>query len=96
MTRTPACRRLQSRRSRFADRDLSFPKFEEYSSPQNTPIFTPEIFAMSMHPSLKGKGTIAAKRNVLKRYERVEVLKKRGQFKAKQSVIGLPKTKPDV
>lgn len=51
---------------------------------------------MSMHPSLKGKGTIAAKRNVLKRYERVEVLKKRGQFKVKQSVIGLPKTKPDV
>jgi small basic protein (TIGR04137 family) len=50
---------------------------------------------MSMHPSLKGKGTIAAKRNVLKRFERVELMKKRGQFKAKQSVIGLPKTKPD-
>ncbi len=50
---------------------------------------------MSMHPSLKGKSSIAAKRNVLKRYERVELLKKRGQFKPKQSVIGLPKTKPD-
>ncbi|MBS0658462.1 MAG: small basic protein [Verrucomicrobia bacterium] len=49
---------------------------------------------MSMHPSLKGKSSISAKRNVLKRYERVELLKKRGQFKDKQNVIGLPKTKP--
>lgn len=49
---------------------------------------------MSMHPSLKGKSSIASKRNVLKRYERVELMKKRGQFKDKQSVIGLPKTKP--
>lgn len=50
---------------------------------------------MSQHPSLKGSSTIAAKRSVLKRYERVELLKKRGQFKAGQRVIGLPKTKPD-
>ncbi|MEI6323305.1 MAG: small basic protein [bacterium] len=50
---------------------------------------------MSQHPSLKGSSTIAAKRSVLKRYERVEVLKKRGQFKPGQRVIGLPKTKPD-
>jgi small basic protein (TIGR04137 family) len=38
---------------------------------------------------------IAAKRNVLKRFERVEVLKKRGQFKEGDKVIGLRKTKPD-
>jgi len=50
---------------------------------------------MSQHPSLKGSSTIAAKRSVLKRYERVELLKKRGQFKSGQRVIGLPKTKPE-
>lgn len=50
---------------------------------------------MSQHPSLKGSSTIAAKRSVLKRYERVELLKKRGHFKAGQRVIGLPKTKPE-
>lgn len=50
---------------------------------------------MSQHRSLRGQGAIKAKRNVLKRFERVEVLKKRGQFKEGQSVIGLKKTKPD-
>jgi small basic protein (TIGR04137 family) len=51
---------------------------------------------MSQHRSLKGASTIAAKRNVLKRFERVELLKKRGQWKAGRKVLGLPKTKPDV
>lgn len=50
---------------------------------------------MSQHPSLKGKGSIQAKRSVLKRFERVELLKKRGEFKEGQRVIGLPKTKPE-
>jgi small basic protein (TIGR04137 family) len=50
---------------------------------------------MSQHPSLKGKGAIKAKRSVLKRFERVELLKKRGLFDPNQSVIGLPKTKPE-
>ena len=50
---------------------------------------------MSQHPSLKGSSTIAAKRSVLKRYERVELLKKRGQFNPGQRVIGLHKTKPE-
>jgi small basic protein (TIGR04137 family) len=50
---------------------------------------------MSQHRSLRGASTIAAKRNVLKRFERVELLKKRGQWKEKQKVIGLPKTKPE-
>jgi small basic protein (TIGR04137 family) len=50
---------------------------------------------MSQHRSLKGTSTITAKRNVLKRFERVELLKKRGQWKESQKVIGLPKTKPD-
>jgi small basic protein (TIGR04137 family) len=50
---------------------------------------------MSQHASLKGASTIVAKRNVLKRFERVELLKKRGKFKDGDKVIGLPKTKPD-
>jgi small basic protein (TIGR04137 family) len=52
--------------------------------------------SMSQHRSLKGASTIAAKRNVLKRFERVDLLKKRGQWKETSKVIGLPKTKPDV
>jgi small basic protein (TIGR04137 family) len=51
---------------------------------------------MSQHRSLKGASTIAAKRNVLKRFERVELLKKRGQWKDGSKVLGLPKTKPDL
>jgi small basic protein (TIGR04137 family) len=50
---------------------------------------------MSQHRSLKGASTITAKRNVLKRFERVELLKKRGQWKDGTKVVGLPKTKPD-
>ena len=50
---------------------------------------------MSQHRSLKGSSTIKAKRNVMKRFERVEVLKKQGRFKDGQRVFGLPKTKPE-
>lgn len=50
---------------------------------------------MSQHRSLKGASTIAAKRNVLKRFERVEVLKRRGFWKEGDRVLGLRKTKPD-
>lgn len=53
------------------------------------------LFLMSQHRSLKGQSTIAAKRNVLKRFERVEVLKSRGQYKQGDKVIGLRKTKPN-
>ncbi|NDG71437.1 MAG: small basic protein [Proteobacteria bacterium] len=38
---------------------------------------------------------MSARRSVLKRFERVELLRKRGQFKDGQRVIGLPKTKPE-
>ena len=51
---------------------------------------------MSQHRSLKGTSTIAARRHVLKRSERFELLKKRGQWKKDSKVMGLPKTKPDV
>jgi small basic protein (TIGR04137 family) len=50
---------------------------------------------MSQHRSLRASSTLGAKRNVLKRYERVEVLKKRGQWKQGDKVVGLRKTKPD-
>ncbi|MFY8269679.1 MAG: small basic protein [Terrimicrobiaceae bacterium] len=50
---------------------------------------------MSQHPSLKGTGAIKARRSVLKRFERVELLRKRGLFKDGQRVMGLPKTKPE-
>ena len=48
---------------------------------------------MSQHRSLKGASKITVKRNVLKRFERVELMKKRGTPTRK--VIGLPKTKPE-
>jgi small basic protein (TIGR04137 family) len=69
---------------------LVFKTCASTGSPQFYPATT-----MSQHPSLKGSGAIKAKRSVLKRFERVELMKKRGQFKPGQNVIGLPKTKPE-
>jgi len=48
---------------------------------------------MSQHRSLRGSSTLGAKRNVLKRFERVEILKKRGQWKEGDRVTGLRKTR---
>ena len=64
-------------------------------SPTPTPNMSAYFYFMSQHPSLKGKSSISARRSVLKRFERVELLRKRGQFKDGQRVIGLPKTKPE-
>lgn len=50
---------------------------------------------MSMHRSLKGGSKIAARRNVLKRYERVNLLKTRAQWKDGDRAFGLRKTKPE-
>jgi small basic protein (TIGR04137 family) len=50
---------------------------------------------MSQHSSLKSANKIQARRNVLKRFERVETLKKQGRWKEGQRVFGLPKTKPE-
>jgi small basic protein (TIGR04137 family) len=50
---------------------------------------------MSMHPSLKSASKIRTRRNVLKRFERVELLKKEGRWKDGDPVLGLPKTKPE-
>lgn len=51
---------------------------------------------MSQHKSLQGSSGIVVKRNVLKRFERVELLKKRGQWKDGDRVQGLRKTKPEI
>ena len=51
---------------------------------------------MSQHNSLKSVGGLVIKRNVLKRFERVALLKKRGQWKEGDRVQGLRKTKADV
>lgn len=49
---------------------------------------------MSLHSSLRSSSTLGAKRNVLKRYERVALLKQAGQWKEGDRVTGLRKTKP--
>ena len=50
---------------------------------------------MSMHSSLKSADKIMVKRNVLKRFERIDLLKKRGDWKEGDRGYGLPKTKPE-
>jgi small basic protein (TIGR04137 family) len=51
---------------------------------------------MSQHKSLQGTSGIVVKRNVLKRFERIDLLKKRGLWRQGDRVQGLRKTKPDV
>ncbi len=51
---------------------------------------------MSVHSSLKGVNKIAAKRNVLKRFERINVLQQRGKWKKGDRAYGLPKIRTDV
>lgn len=49
---------------------------------------------MSQHRSLRAAAATGGKRSVLKRFERVALLKQRGQWKAGDRVTGLRKTKP--
>ena len=49
---------------------------------------------MSQHRSLKGSSKITAKRNVLKRFEPINLLMERGQWKPGDRGQGLRKTKP--
>ena len=52
---------------------------------------------MSVHSSLKSGGSkITAKRNVLKRFERIDLLMQRGKWKKGDRALGLPKTKPSI
>lgn len=50
---------------------------------------------MSQHSSLKSTSKIKIKRNVLKRFERIDLLKARGKWKDGDRGQGLPKTKPE-
>ncbi len=50
---------------------------------------------MSQHRSLRGSGKITVKRNVLKRFERVSLMQKRGEWKEDSRGFGLKKTKPE-
>ena len=54
------------------------------------------ISVMSQHKSLQSSKGIGVRRNVLKRFERIEILKKRGQWKPGDRIVGLRKTTPDV
>ncbi len=74
----------------MGDGELYTRPLPESAATEITPPF------MSQHPSLKSSGGLVVKRNVLKRFERVAILKKRGQWKEGDRVQGLRKTKPDV
>jgi small basic protein (TIGR04137 family) len=50
-------------------------------------------YAMSKHNSLRSSASVGGKRSVLKRFERVKLLKERGEWKDGRSPVGLPKTK---
>jgi len=50
---------------------------------------------MSQHPSLRSASKIKTKRNVLKRFERIDILRERGKWKEGDRGTGLPKTKSD-
>ena len=51
---------------------------------------------MSQHTSLKSANKIMAQRNVLKRFERIDLMRARGKWKEGDRAYGLPKTKPQV
>ncbi len=51
---------------------------------------------MSAHSSLRIGGKTTAKRNVLKRFERIDALMRAGKWKPGDRALGLPKTKPTV
>ena len=48
---------------------------------------------MSRHSSFGGSGKIKVRRNVLKRYERIDVLKAKGKWKEGDKALGLAKTR---
>ena len=48
---------------------------------------------MSIHKSLKIKGSLKRTRNVHNRHERIELMKERGEWKEGMSLYGIPKTR---
>jgi len=61
---------------------------------QPTPRLTP-FTVMSQQPSLKTSGSVGTKRSVLKRGERIKLLKSRGLWKEGRLPTNLPKTKSE-
>jgi small basic protein (TIGR04137 family) len=54
-----------------------------------------EVEAMTQHPSFTRGGAATRRRNVLKRHERVDLLKKRRRWSGESSIVGMPKTQPE-
>jgi small basic protein (TIGR04137 family) len=50
---------------------------------------------MSLHNSLRSAGSVGSKRSVLKRGERIKLLKSRGLWTDGRLPTNLPKTKPE-
>ena len=48
---------------------------------------------MSLHKSLKGSTKVRVRRNVMKRFERIDKLMQEGRWKEGDNALGLPKTK---
>lgn len=69
----------------FPDRRLRWPFSQKICKLQRFKF-------MSRHPSFGKSNKAVKKRNVLKRFERVDVLKKLGRWKEDAKVTGLPKT----
>lgn len=65
------------------------------SCTRTQPIYHRGKTIMSQHSSLKSASKIATKRNVLKRFERVDLMQKRGKWNENMRGTGLPKTKSE-
>lgn len=87
----PAGTALEFQSGKSADSLLHSEEFVLKSRSLQTTLFP----AMSQHASLKKSSSIGAKRSVLKRYERVKLLQKRGKWEEGRSPLGLPKTTPE-
>ena len=48
---------------------------------------------MSLHPSLKAAGQGKSHRNVLKKFERIELLKEQKRWSEGDSIFGIPKVR---
>lgn len=51
---------------------------------------------MSVHKSLKLKGSLKRERNVLTREERIKIMEERGTWKKGDSIYGVPKTRANI
>ncbi len=76
--------------------ELAFPEYYAiiWCLSAGTPATNIGNDIMSQHRSLKGSSKITAKRNVLKRFERIDLLSERGQWREGDRGLGLRKTKP--